>query len=51
LQRKAPKNYGYCVFSIPFAKYQERVNIELQARLEAESLLQKYRDRFGDISG
>ena len=35
---------------ILFAKAQERVNLECQARLEAEVLLQKYRDRFGDIS-
>ena len=26
------------------------MNLEHQARLEAEVLLQKYRDRFGDIS-
>ena len=29
---------------------QERTNLERQARIEAEALLQKYRDRFGDIS-
>jgi hypothetical protein len=29
---------------------QERANLERQARLEAEALLQKYRDRFGDLS-
>ena len=29
---------------------QELANLERQARLEAEALLQKYRDRFGDIS-
>ncbi|TYQ28533.1 Uma2 family endonuclease [Pseudanabaena sp. UWO310] len=29
---------------------QELTNLERQARLEAEALLQKYRDRFGDIS-
>jgi len=49
LQRTSTKKYGYCTFSIPFAKAQEHVNLECQARLEAEVLLQKYRDRFGDI--
>jgi len=42
--------YWYDRFGKKFSTAQESLTLERQARLEAEVLLQKYRDRFGDIS-